>query len=74
MKIRFVGRSIGLPWHQQIEKFIKQSKAATPSRFYGLHRNDENIDDWQREMPKQVQTKIMKIVSDSVAGDYYPCK
>jgi hypothetical protein len=66
-----VFKAIDLPWHGQVGQFIRQSQSFTSRRFYGLHRAPNKVDLWRDSLPLSLQERLMEIVRDTEAGDYY---
>ena len=64
-------QSVNLSLDTQVEKFIQKSTTENSSRYYGLYKNKESIDTWRHSMPISTQNRILEIVSNSTAGNFY---
>lgn len=62
---------IGLSWDPQVEHFIHRSTSVTSSRYYGLYRRPERLDQWRATTSRAIQDRILEIVRESEAGQFY---
>ena len=64
-------RTINLPWDAQVERFIRRSRASTSGRFYGLYREEKNVDSWRGEISGETKKRVLQIIGDTPSGELY---
>jgi hypothetical protein len=69
--LRNILSRLHLTWNEQVGYFLQQSTSKTSTRFYGLHREEPNIDQWRQTIPRVMKDRVQEIISDTPAGQLY---
>lgn len=60
-----------LPWHSQVEQFIRSSTSHASTRYFGLYRQRQQLDSWKDRVPKTVQNRVQELIQETPAGRLY---
>lgn len=69
--LRNILSRLGLTWDEGIEQFAQHSTTNTSNRFYGLHRQEQHLDQWRQSMPEAQIDRVLEIVGDTPAWQQY---
>ncbi len=63
---------LGLPWHEQTQRFIDSSTSGENKAYYSLFKNPARAaNKWKDELPTESIDAIMAIAADSAPGKLY---
>jgi hypothetical protein len=63
---------VGLDWHEQVERFIRQSTQTHKSDYYGVFKDpQQSATKWQKELTNKQISRILSLTAGSLAGGYY---